>query len=77
MSKIGGLISFAIGGALLLFELYYIIENANKPWIDMGLFTSYFVLPFGFIAFFLLGLGLFLLVESTRSQNVPSSSREH
>ncbi len=62
-----GLISFAIGGALLLFGFYYVIANANKPWIDVGLFISSFVLPVDLIAFFLLGGGLFLIIKSARS----------
>jgi len=64
VSKEGGLLSFAIGGGLLLFGLYFILENANKPYIDTGLFAFFFVLPFGFMTFFLLGLGLFLLIKS-------------
>ena len=66
MSREGtyGLISFAIGGGLLLFGLYYILENANKPWINTGEFAVFFVLPLGFVTFFLLGLGLFLLLKS-------------
>jgi len=64
VSKEAGLISFAIGGGLLFLGLYYILENANKPWINTGEFAFFFVLPLGFMTFFLLGLGLFLLVKS-------------
>lgn len=66
MNKEGftGLIYFTIGGGLLLFGLYFILENANKPWINTGLFAVFFVLPLGFMTFFLLGLGLFLLLKS-------------
>jgi len=66
-----GVISFAIGGALLLFGIYYILENVDKSWIDKGLFMSFFVLPIGLIAFFLLGLGLFMIAKSARSRNIP------
>ena len=59
-----GLVSFAIGGGLLLFGLYYILENANKPWINTGQFAFFFVLPLGFVTFLLLGLGLSLLLKS-------------
>jgi len=64
VSKGDGLLSFAIGGSLLLFGLYYILENANKSYINTGEFAFFFVLPIGFLAFFLLGLGLFLLIKS-------------
>jgi hypothetical protein len=68
MSQARGLLSFAIGGALLLLGVYYILENANKPWIDTGLFPFFFVMPIGFLAFFLLGKGLFLLIKSAQGE---------
>jgi len=57
-------ISFAVGGAILLYAIYCTIENANDPWINKGLFALGFILPIGFLAFFLLGFGLYLLIKS-------------
>jgi hypothetical protein len=65
-SALLGLTVFALGGALLSFGIFVIVENANKPWIDKGLFTAFFVLPVGIVAFFLLGFGLYLLVKSQK-----------
>lgn len=70
-SGLMGVAFFALGGALLLFGIYYIVENENKPWIDKGLFTMFFVLPVGLVAFFLLGLGLLLLVKSQKEGVKP------
>jgi len=71
MSQVEGLISFLLGGFFLLSDFIYIVENANKPWIDMRLFTLFFASPIGLMGFFLLGLGLFLLIKSAHSRNVP------
>lgn len=70
-----GVLIFALGGALLLFAVYYIIGNVNKPWIDVGLFAGYFVLPLGFIAFALLGLGLLLITKPSRSEYTQTPAR--
>jgi hypothetical protein len=68
MEETGGILSFALGEGLLLFGIYFIIENADKPWINTSLFTVYFILPPGFISFSLLGLGLYFVSKSTRNQ---------
>jgi len=65
-----GVMNFAAGGALLLFGIYLIIENAEKPWIEDRLFMLFCVFPVGFIAFFLIGLGLRLLLKSMCSQRI-------
>lgn len=63
-SGLMGVLLFTLGGALLLSGIYYIVENANKPWINKELFAMFFVLPIGLVAFFLLGFGLLLVVKS-------------
>lgn len=62
-----GVLSFALGGALFLIALYYILENANKPYIDVGLFAVSFVFPLGFVAFLLLALGLLSITKPSRN----------
>lgn len=63
-SRLPGAVIVTLGGVLLVFTIYFFIENANKLWIDKGLFTTFFVLPICIIAFFLLSFGLLLLFKS-------------
>lgn len=63
-SGLMGVLLFTLGGILLLFGIYQIMENVNKPWINKELFTMFFVLPIGLAAFFLLGYGLLQIVKS-------------
>jgi len=60
-----GLISFAVGGSLLLFVLYLVILSAQSSYSSIGPLINSVVL--GFTAFLLLGLGLFLIIESAVS----------
>jgi len=55
---------FSLGGVLLFFIFYLILENAGKPWINDWFLFMFVVLPFGLIAFFLVGLGLLLMMRS-------------
>jgi len=57
-----GLMSFALGGVLLIFMLYLIVSSAQSPYLSRGGLIN--GLAFGFAAFLLLGLGLFLIVRS-------------
>jgi hypothetical protein len=54
---------FALGGALLLYIFYSILDNVGKPWIDQRLFLWVFVVPFGFLSFALIGYGLLLIIR--------------
>jgi hypothetical protein len=63
MEETWGTLSFALGGAFLLFGIYFMIGNTDKPWINTPFFTVYFILPLGFISFSLLGW------DSTSSSN--------
>ena len=54
--------SFALGGVLLIFTLYFIVSSAQSPYLSLGGLIN--GLSFGFAAFLLLGLGLFLVVRS-------------
>jgi len=61
-----GLFSFAAGGVLLIFVLYFVFSSALS---EQRIAYSSFVplvngLALGFVAFLLLGLGLSLIVES-------------
>lgn len=64
-----GAITFALGGAMLLFSLYQILYNVDKPWINQELFIVLFVLPIGFVAFLLIGLGILSMLKATKSQD--------
>jgi len=57
-----GLVSFAVGGVLLLFVLYLVISSAQSPYSSFGPLINGIAL--GFAAFLLLGFGLFLIIES-------------
>jgi len=57
-----GLISFAVGGTLLLFVLYLVISSAQSAYFEFGTLMNGMAL--GFLAFILLGLGLSLMTES-------------
>jgi len=57
-----GLFCFALGGALLLFSFYAIIQGAQSPYLSMG--PLIYGVTFGFTAFLLIGIGLFLIIES-------------
>jgi len=57
-----GLVSFALGGSLLLFVLYLVVQSAQSPYSGLGPLMNAVVL--GFATFLLLGLGLFLIIES-------------
>ncbi len=62
---------FALGGALLVFVFYEMLENVGKPWIDSTLLLWGFVLPLGLGAFLLLGWGLLLIFRSQRGSVRP------
>ncbi|MEM3874367.1 MAG: hypothetical protein QXU45_04480 [Candidatus Bathyarchaeia archaeon] len=70
-----GAITFALGGAMLLFSLYQILYNVDKPWINQELFMVLFVLPIGFVAFLLIGLGILSILKATKSQDVSKVQR--
>jgi len=57
---------FAVGGAMLLYMFYSILDNVGKPWIDQRLYLWYFVVPFGFVSFGLIGYGLLLILRSQK-----------
>jgi len=57
-----GLISFAVGGTLLLFALHLVIASAQFEYFEFGTLMNGMAL--GFLAFILLGLGLSSIIES-------------
>ncbi len=57
---------FALGGVLLVLDLFEILDNVGKPWINRTLLLVYLVLPLAFGAFLALGLGLLLMLRSQR-----------
>jgi hypothetical protein len=59
---------FALGGAMLLYMFYSILDNVGKPWIDQRLFLWAFLAPFGFLAFGLIGHGLLLIIKSQKRE---------
>ena len=59
-------ILFTLGGGLLVYVFYEILDNVGKPWIDRTSFLVLLVLPYGLIAFLLLGLGLLLMFKSQK-----------
>ena len=61
-------IVFALGGAMLLYMFYSILDNVGKPWIDQRLFLWAFVAPFGFLSFALIGGGLLLIIQSQKER---------
>lgn len=60
-----GLVSFAIGGVLLVFTLYIVFWGALSQSPSVGTLIN--GLAIGFVAFLLIGLGLFLIIESAVS----------
>jgi len=64
-----GLVSFAIGGVLLIFAIYLVVLGvqfeARIQYSSQGPLINALIL--GFAAFLLLGLGLFLIIESAVS----------
>jgi len=62
--SLGGLFSFAVGGSILIFVLYLTIVSGQSPYFN-GLFMLF--VPLGFIAFLMLGLGLYLIIQSAVS----------
>lgn len=69
MEETSGILSFALGGALLMLNIYFIVENANNSGINANLFAAAaIILPLGLIAFLLLELGLYYIPKSTRNQ---------
>jgi len=59
-----GLFSFAIGGVLLIFAIYLVVLGVQSE-VPLGPLINGLIL--GFTAFLLLGLGLFLIIESAVS----------
>ena len=61
----GGLLSFAVGGTILLIVFMNILQNYNSA----NYFSTLFWLTtiFGFIGFFLVGYGLFVNIEYSKS----------
>jgi hypothetical protein len=76
MEEAYGLLSFAFGGALLLFDIYLLIENTNASYLNTSLFAAYFILPIGFITFFFLGLGLYFILKSIHIKK-PQQDKPH
>jgi len=62
-----GVLSFTVGGTLLFYGLYFVLQNVNKSNINQELFSWFFVIPIGLLAFFLLGVGLALIIKAGRS----------
>ena len=57
---------FALGGAMLLYILYSILDTVGDYWIDQRLYLWYFVVPFSFVSFALIGYGLLLILKSQK-----------
>jgi len=69
MEETSGILSFALGGALLMLNIYFIVENADNSGINANLFAAAtIILPLGLIALPLLDLGLYHIPKSTRNQ---------
>ena len=58
--------AFALGGALLGYLIYSIVDNIGKYWIDQRLFLWVIVMPLGFISFALMGAGLLFIVRPVK-----------
>jgi hypothetical protein len=59
-----GVVALSLGGAVLMFTFYQILDNVGKPWIDQGLFLWVLVVPLSFVAFFMLGWGLLMIIRA-------------
>lgn len=69
MEETLGILGFTLGGALLMLNIYFIVENANNSGINANLFAAAaIILPPGLIVFPLLDLGLYYIPKSTRNQ---------
>jgi small neutral amino acid transporter SnatA (MarC family) len=61
MSRLLAILSFACGGAILLFALYLVMIAAQHP--EGGIGPAGFGVTLGFLAFFLLAIGLDFILE--------------
>jgi hypothetical protein len=64
--ELWAVIVFGVGGAMLLYMFYSILDNVGKPWIDQRSFLWVQVAPFGFLSFALIGAGLLLIIQSQK-----------
>ncbi|MEM3463908.1 MAG: hypothetical protein QXL91_03500 [Candidatus Bathyarchaeia archaeon] len=65
-----GVISFAFGGAFLLFDIFQFLNALSDPSIgEEG--ATFFGVIIGFIAFLLIGLGLMLMLQTAHNQETP------
>jgi Na+-transporting NADH:ubiquinone oxidoreductase subunit NqrB len=62
MSSFKGVMSFSCGGAILLFALFLVVGAAENPLSGPG--PAVYGVVLGFLAFFLLAIGIDLILES-------------
>jgi hypothetical protein len=60
-----GVVSFAIGGTLLIFALYFVISDAQSPYSGLGSLINGIALSFA--TFLLLGIRVYMITESAVS----------
>jgi len=59
---------FALGGAFLTYAVYSILDTVGDSFVDQRLFLWFFVVPFSFMAFALIGYGLLLIIKSQKER---------
>ena len=59
---------FALGGAFLTYAVYPILDTVGDSFVDQRLFLWFFVVPFSFMAFALIGYGLLLIIKSQKER---------
>ena len=65
-----GLLSFALGGTMLIFVFYNMILHPQLMGYDQSVVLSWIAQDalFGFIGFLLVGLGLWLIIRDARRE---------